>query len=404
MPVIPSLALSVILLTLSVSQTSFAGGDAAKVSGYDGCEAGTDPGEAAAQDPPRAAGVRSYLSDEPRYILPHLLVGGTGGTERGALHDYANGGVLREISVWVSTIDSEDMYCLVMVNATFSSGATFTVGSEANSPMVKSFTFEEGERIRQLSLWGNGKRTVGGRVAAIQFLTDKGRKFDQGVPLERRGLEEQFVGEDLGSGIVVGLHARSALAIDALAFYFLRPIQSASIDVDDYPGLALAPLEGKPSKVASAVFMNSYTHLQPMNLTAVGNVTTYHKWLCETASATFHQTQFSVVAPVPIVTADSGRAKWAKSSTTAFDANERVVDEELSLVFNVTLDPNERWEACATAVVYEIRSPLRFRGHLSLKTENDGVWRFPVSGTYTGSAFAGPTVSDASLLSTASVV
>eukprot|EP00803_Ostreobium_quekettii_P006975 evm.model.scf_1278.2 EVM.evm.TU.scf_1278.2 scf_1278:7577-11581(-) len=319
-------------------------------------------------------------------------VGGSNGTDQGVFEDFQGGGVLQEITVWAATIDFGNMYCLVKIAVKFTSGAVFAAGTEINNPTVASFEFQEGERIAELSMWDNGEQNNLGRLAAIQFLTDRGRKFEQGVPCARRGEERRFTGAALGGGLVIGLHPHAGLAIDSLSLLYLRPIKAVKVVVGSYPGLGQGAQDGSPIKRASASLHNTYDRAQMLNLTGVTTVETSHRWVSSMLTERFGVDQFSVVAPLPLVDEGQSGVSWNTGEVRCFPSNEAVTERMVTVLFYALLDPGERWEGVATTMMYGGGQAMPFAGEASLMTENEAVWKFGVSGNYTGLAFTGPDV------------
>ena len=165
----------------------------------------------------------------PDFAVPAIVIGGTGGDAH-FFQDYNHGGFLTELSVGVGPAE------LNMFTVMFTSGAKHSCGSRNRgraAPTVseKSFKFEPGEKLVQLMVWDNNLTNRACRVTGIQILTDRGRSFDQGIAVERRGVLTTLTGSDVGSGLVTGVRARAGSDIDAIGFEFLRVVAAATLQV-----------------------------------------------------------------------------------------------------------------------------------------------------------------------------
>ena len=156
-------------------------------------------------------------------VVPILVIGGQGGSAFDFDGLY-NGATLKKIAVAVGG------WQIKAVRAELSDGREQSYG-EANT--FQEFTFELGERITKLSLWGNG---AGTRLGGIRFWTTSGREFF--AKMTSWGLKTEY-SIDVGSGVCLGLAGRSGADIDSMGFVFIRAIKSTVLTDIIYPDLAL---------------------------------------------------------------------------------------------------------------------------------------------------------------------
>lgn len=101
---------------------------------------------------------------EPSPFLTTFIVGGKGGS---SFHFVSNeGAMLEKIGVWVSG------WHVKAVKIWLTNGAVQQYGNPSGP--YSQFSFDHGERITSMALWGNG---VGTRLGAIKFETSKKRSF-----------------------------------------------------------------------------------------------------------------------------------------------------------------------------------------------------------------------------------
>ncbi|TBU28212.1 hypothetical protein BD309DRAFT_869954 [Dichomitus squalens] len=124
--------------------------------------------------------------------------------------------IVKGLEVWYNS------NFLLGVQVTFSDDSRTSVFGQPSDSHA-SITFVPGERITELTLWGNGQGTRTGR---IRLTTSAGQTFDVG----KNTSGQKAYPAGLGSGILVGFVGRSGAAIDMLGPVFLNgSVQSISI-------------------------------------------------------------------------------------------------------------------------------------------------------------------------------
>ena len=135
-----------------------------------------------------------------------------------------NGATLKKIRVAVGGSQ------IKAVRAELTDGRVQTFG---NAVTFNEFTFEPGESITKLSLWGND---AGTRLGGIKFWTSSGNKFFE--YMNDWGLKTEY-SIDVGSGVCLGLEGRSGSDIDSMGFLFINAIKSSVLTDMTYPSLAV---------------------------------------------------------------------------------------------------------------------------------------------------------------------
>ena len=135
-----------------------------------------------------------------------------------------NGATLKKIGVAVGG------WQIKAVRAELTDGRVQTFG---NAVTFSEFTFELGESITKLSLWGNG---AGTRLGGIRFWTSSKREFFAHMTEWPLKIEYSI---DVGSGVCLGLEGRSGGEIDKMGFLFINAIKSSVLTDMTYPSLAI---------------------------------------------------------------------------------------------------------------------------------------------------------------------
>ena len=151
------------------------------------------------------------------------IIGGGGGTEF-TFNGLENGATLKKIGVAVGG------WQIKAVRAELTDGRVQTFGK---GHTFSEFTFEPGEIITKLSLWGNG---AGTRLGGIKFWTSSGNKFE--AYMNKWGLKTEY-SIDVGSGVCLGLEGRSGSDMDCMGFLFINAIKSSVLTDMTYPSLAM---------------------------------------------------------------------------------------------------------------------------------------------------------------------
>lgn len=155
------------------------------------------------------------------------VVGGSGGKE---VQLIGRGGTfVKKIRVYKNKVASTKS--LRGIDVTFTDDENEKAGA-LNEDGI-DFFFEPGEKVKAMTLWGNGKGTRTGR---IWLETSKGRTFDYGM--NTKG--QNSYATDVGSGLLIGFMGRFDAEINCLAAVSLKPIETLYVDNIKYPNLDLA--------------------------------------------------------------------------------------------------------------------------------------------------------------------
>lgn len=305
--------------------------------------------------------------ETPDYAIQSTLVGGTGG-EYGFAEDYRKGGVLSEIQVWVGPFD------LRMLSLVFTSGNKVSFGDPGNITDPVQFKFEPGERVTELALWDNNQLERDNLVTGLLLVTDKNRNFNAGT--KDRGFRRNFTGSGaIGSGLITRVEARSGASINALGFEFLRTIESARVQVTEYPFLSKADLKGRLRVLGNFVYNNTDSDDATIILNGLPILTERYAWSSPFGSA------LSVEAKVPFVKDEGGKPVWGLSSSSKWET-ENLVDKRMDYASHFDLPPQSHVSAEIT--VTENSITLGYVGAFEVKTVNNAVWRFTGASLYSG--------------------
>lgn len=302
-----------------------------------------------------------------------LVIGGKGGKPFD-LKGGTNGKVLEKIGVW--SVD----FTIKALKVWLTGDEPKMFGESAGT--YKEFSFNPGERITRMSLWGNG---AGTRTGWIYFETNQGRSFDHGMTEWGRKQEYPV---DVGSGVCVGVMGRSGADIDSLGFVFLNPIRSAVLRNVRYPTLAFDAQGIAPETID--VFSDQNTGKAQRNWRFAGKrtVSTTSSWSVTVGLELY--SEVSVEASVPGVAKVSGKTGW-KLSTSATHSRSETVARELSWEESGTLKPGKSIYLQALSRRGQISLP--YQGDFEVVLENGEKFTFPVKGDYKGLTYSGIEIS-----------
>lgn len=190
------------------------------------------------------------------------IVGGNGGN---AFNFYAqDGAMLEKIGVWVggSQIKAAKVW--------LTDGKVKQFGDPSGP--YQEFSFQLGETISQMLLWGNG---AGTRLGAIKFSTNKGNQFF--AKMTKWGLKQEYP-VDTGSGICTGVLGRSGVDIDCMGFVFIKPISQSVMTNVEYPTLGLDGASVQASDIKSIVYNNNINSDQTFEFETSKEITTKESW------------------------------------------------------------------------------------------------------------------------------
>jgi hypothetical protein len=297
-------------------------------------------------------------------FAPMQAIGGRGG-DAFLFYGGTNGTLLLKIGVWVGE------WMVKAVRIWLTDGTTQTFGNPSGP--YKEFSFQPGERMTRLSLWGNGK---GSRLGWIEFSTDKGTTFSHGMTDWKRHQEYPI---DIGSGICCGVFGSAGSDIDNMGFVFLKKIRSSRLTDVTYPTLGLQMAAIQPKVISSQEFHNTTQREQTESFSVEETTTRKSSWSI-TAALEYSYTS-KVEAGIPEVATVGAESTW-KVSVSGTYAKEFTKEDKKSYEFPVVCPPNARVKA--TATIKEGTLSIPYQGVIEVVLETGDSFRYPVEGTYEG--------------------
>lgn len=302
--------------------------------------------------------------EQSSLFAPRLAIGGKGGAERKAYE--SDGRVLEKIGVWAG----ESAISGIKVWRTGLQPAVFGT----RSGPYQEYSFEPGERISRLSLWGNG---AGTRLGAIAFTTDRDGKFDHGMTKWGRKQEYPI---DVGSGICVGLLLRSGHEIDQGCFVFLKEIESCRMSDVHYPTLEFDMLGIRPVTLKSGSYSNQTDDDVTWQFSGTRTTTVSQEW--STTTGVEASAEVSVEAGVPEVASVKGSFGW-KVSSSSTHSRSKSTEIELEWSEGGILSPGDSLRV--TALTREGRlAALEYTATMTVTVRGGGSFSYPIESTYAG--------------------
>lgn len=161
-----------------------------------------------------------YPPYPPGPYSPGFFVGGSGG-EPFLTCGGTDGRAVTKLGAWTNSS------CLQGIQVTYNDGSQSQVFGSVHGDYAQ-IIFPPGERVVELTLWGNGNGTRTGR---IKLTTDGGQTFDHG----KNTSGQTAYSAPVGGGLLVGAAGRCGAEIDMLGLVFLSDVTSVSItDVNYY--------------------------------------------------------------------------------------------------------------------------------------------------------------------------
>lgn len=296
---------------------------------------------------------------------PMMVIGGSGGGTW--FSDYgADGKLLEKIGVWAGGWQIKAM----KIWRTGEAAKTF---GNPSGP-YREYAFQPGERITNMSLWGNG---AGTRLGWIYFKTSKGGKFDFGMT--EWGKKQEYP-IDPGSGICVGVQGRSGSDIDAGGFVFLSDIRSSILKDVRYPTLSF-DMAGITPRVLDS-YKNTNTGSSPRDWEFSGSsvVSTSETWELTVGLEVY--SEISVQAGVPEVASVDGKFGW-KVSATASHQTTQDTSRSLSWKDSGTLYPGDSVNLQAIIRIGTLSS-IDYTGTMEITMKSGEKFSYPVSSSYKG--------------------
>ncbi|AUW94399.1 MAG: hypothetical protein OWR62_12590 [Sulfobacillus thermotolerans] len=307
---------------------------------------------------------------------PMIIIGGRGGTP---FQDFApDGKMIEKLGVWIGGWQIKAL----RIWRTNEPSKTF---GEPGGP-YNEFTFEPGERITQMSLWGNG---AGTRLGWIYFKTSHNRVFDFGMNDWGRRQEYPV---DVGSGICIGCQGRSGSDIDAGGFVFLDHIRSAVIKNLHYPTLSFDTSGITPVRVDTFHRKNTSAVPEQWKFSGVRKETASETWATTVGIEAYMEV--NVEAGIPEVGKEGVKYGWKLSATSSHQRTSSIeVDRGWEL--SGTLPPGQ--EISLEAIMRRGSLPsLAYTGQMEVTMQSGEVFTFPVNGNYAGVVYSGIDVVDQS--------
>uniref|UniRef100_A0A8C5BQX6 Aerolysin-like protein n=2 Tax=Gadus morhua TaxID=8049 RepID=A0A8C5BQX6_GADMO len=240
------------------------------------------------------------------------IIGGGGGTEF-TFNGLENGATLKKIGVAVGG------WQIKAVRAELTDGSVKTFGQ---GHTFSEFTFEPGEIITKLSLWGNG---AGTRLGGIKFGTSSGRKFFE--YMNDWGLKTEY-SIDVGSGVCLGLEGSCSDDIDRMGFVFINAIKSAELTDLTYPSLPGYTPQVNKEYIKSVSYHNGSTATQEHKFAYSRSLT--KSTTLSTTNKIESTVSVSVTAGIPDLVEVSGGFSMTKGAaqTSSMTSSETITESD----------------------------------------------------------------------------
>ncbi|XP_061883090.1 aerolysin-like protein [Entelurus aequoreus] len=295
-----------------------------------------------------------------------LLIGGQGGAPF-AFTGLDNGATLKKIGVAVGG------WMIKAVRAELTDGRVQSFG---NAYTFNEFTFNLGERITKLSLWGNG---AGTRLGGIRFWTSTGREFFQYMtdwPLKT----EYSI--NIGSGVCLGLQGRSGEDIDCMGFLFINAIKSSVLTNMTYPSLAMYIPQVNKEYIKSVSYHNDTSEAQEQKCSYTRSVTKSKSW--STTVKIESTVSMSVSAGIPdLVEVSGGFSLTLGAETTSAMTYEETITESDEVDVKVPAGKTVSVELSVGRAVID----LPYSATVEITCLNGSQLDFASTGSYTGVAY-----------------
>ncbi|XP_061924493.1 aerolysin-like protein [Entelurus aequoreus] len=301
-----------------------------------------------------------------------FLIGGGGGRHF-SFDGYNNGATLKKIGVAVGG------WQIHAVRAELTDGRVETFGKGST---FNEFTFNTGERITKLSLWGNG---AGSRLGGIKLWTSSGRQFFahmNGWPLKT----EYSI--DVGSGVCLGLEGRHGADIDCMGFRFISPIKSSVLTNMTYPSLAVYTPQVKKEYIKSVAYRNNTSEAQEQKCTYSRSVTKNTTW--STTNKIESTVSVTVSAGIPeLVEVSSGFSLTVGAEHSNSMSHEETITESDEVSVKVPAGKTVSVELSVGRAVID----LEYSASVCITCMNGHMLVFESTGNYTGVAYTAVDVS-----------
>ena len=296
------------------------------------------------------------------FVQTHII-GGNGGSWFNFHAE--NGAMLEKIGVWVGGWQVKG------VKVWLTNGAVQQYGTPRGP--YSQFSFQPGELITSMSLWGNG---AGTRLGAIKFKTNKSREFF--ASMNEWGLKQEYP-IDVGSGICVGVMGKAGEDIDCMGFVFVKPIRHSVMTDMEYPTIGLEDLQVQMSNIKSTTYKNDLNSEQSFTLEASSEITTKESWSVTTAiESAYHVT---VKAGIPEITEVEAGWKLKVSGQRTYEM-ENTEKKTEKWTFPFTVPANSKLQAKLSMGRADIDLP--YNATVEITTTDGSVLTYDVRGIYNG--------------------
>jgi len=287
-------------------------------------------------------------------------IGGEGGDPFTAVAE--EGQLVSKIRVYKSTKD--DIY-LRGIKLFYSDNTDRVIGTEQGE--MGEHTFEEGETVKSMSLWGDGK---GKRTGRIKFTTSKG-EFDFGK--DTSGQQEYPI--DVGSGILVGFDGRGGADIDSLAAVFIKGLKQKYYDnikyadFDKSSGFELETIKQSDVQYQGSQYTYTFSGTQTFTKTS-----TFTKGISTSLTV-----GSSLKVGVPEVAEGTISAEWTIGASVERAETETTTDTlTWSIAVNIT---NEASQRRCIASYYKGNIDVAWTGDFVMIDNDGNEHRIPTSGS-----------------------
>ncbi|XP_061738881.1 aerolysin-like protein [Nerophis ophidion] len=294
------------------------------------------------------------------------LIGGNGGT-RFEFDGIENGATLKKIGVAVAG------WQIKAVRAELTDGRVKTFG---NAETFSEFTFNLGERITKLSLWGNG---AGTRLGGIRFWMTAGREFF--AHMTDWPLKTEY-SIDVGSGVCLGLVGNYGSDIDCLGFLFISAIKSSVLTDMTYPSLALYTPKVNKEYIKSVSYHNDTSAVQEQKCSYSRSVTKSNTW--STTTKIESTVSMTVSAGIPdLVEVSGGFSLTVGAEQSSAMTHEETITESDEITVKVPAGKTVSVELSVGRAVID----LEYRAKVKITCLNGSQLVFNSTGNYNGVAY-----------------
>ncbi|CAL8376025.1 unnamed protein product [Arctogadus glacialis] len=295
-----------------------------------------------------------------------FIIGGQGGGPF-TFTGRDNGATLRKIGVAVGG------WQIKAVRAELTDGRVQTFG---NAVTFSEFTFELGERITKLSLWGNG---AGTRLGGIRFWTSSEREFL--AHMTKWPLKTEY-SIDVGSGVCLGLEGRCGSDIDHMGFLFINAIKSSVLTDMTYPSLALYTPQVNKEHVKSVSYHNGSTAAQEHKCAYSRSVTKSTTW--STTNKIESTVSLTVTAGIPdLVEVSAGFSLTLGAEQTSSGTSSETTTESDEVTVTVPAGKTVTVEVSVGRAVID----LPYSATVKIRCLNGRELHFKSTGNYNGVAY-----------------